>query len=265
MLHMILLPLLAIVGGAAGFHLRCWELSSAFDSEGLPITGAPATVALILLSVILAAVFLLFCLRSRNKTSPLGEAFLCPGNRAYLAFCMVAAALLLAAAVTGLMAEFAAWSPNYPSVLLWVLCIPSGACVVLAGIRNFRTVSRPRSLTLLIPAFTCCVWLVVACQSFTANPITLDYVYQLFAVLCTLIGIYFTASMSFVRTRIWPHMLFSLLGLYFSIITLADRHNTPFVLLFLFAILYQLIHITVLLRRMFPLKKKKPFGGHSHE
>lgn len=261
MLHMILLPLLAIVGGTAGFHLRRGELSTAFNSEGLPITGAPATIILILLSVVLVAVFLLFCLRSRGKTAPLGESFLCPGNRAYLIFSMVAAALLLAAAVIGLMGEISAWSPNYPKMLLWVLCIPSGACVAVAGVRNFRAMPRPLGLPPLIPAFTCCVWLVAACQSFTANPVILDYVYQLFAILCTLLGLYFSASMSFISTKIWPYMLFSLLGLYFSIITLADQHDTPFVLLFLFSILYQLIQVTVLLRRTFPLKKKKPFGG----
>ena len=262
MLHMILLPLLSIVGGVAGFHLRRWELSSAFNNEGLPTPGAPASVALILLSVILAVAFLIFCLRSRNKTSPLGESFLCPGNWAYLVFTMISAALLLAAAVIGLIAEFTTWALNYPKVVLWVFCILSAACVAVTGMRNFRAKIHPHSSFLLTPAFTCCIWLVSACQSFTANPVIQDYAYHLFAILCTLLGIYFTASMSFVRTKIWPYMLFSLLGLYFSIVTLADHHDTPFVLLLLFAILYQLIHVTVLLRRAFPLKKKKPFGGH---
>ena len=40
----ILLPGVAVVGGAAGFLLRRWELSTAFEPDtGLPVAGAPAT------------------------------------------------------------------------------------------------------------------------------------------------------------------------------------------------------------------------------
>ena len=46
----------AIAGGAAGFALRRWELATAFEADtGLPIDGAPATLALIALSVVMAA------------------------------------------------------------------------------------------------------------------------------------------------------------------------------------------------------------------
>ena len=53
----ILLPGVAVVGGAAGFLLRRWELSTAFEPDtGLPVAGAPATWALIALTVVVAAV-----------------------------------------------------------------------------------------------------------------------------------------------------------------------------------------------------------------
>ena len=56
MLRVILLPVLAVVGGVGGFFLRRWELATAFEAEtGLAIPGAPATVALIVLSVVVAA------------------------------------------------------------------------------------------------------------------------------------------------------------------------------------------------------------------
>lgn len=261
MLHMILLPLLAIIGGAAGFLLRRWELSTAFNEEGLP-AGAPATYALILLCVALAVVFFLFCLRHKDKAAPSGEAFFCPGNRAYLVFCLIAAVLPATAAVIGLVAELNAFPVNLLRVLFWILCIPSAICIALSGIRNFRAAPTRFSAALLLPAFTCCLWLVVACQRCSADPVVLDYVYRLFAIICTLLGVYFTASLSFVRTRVWPCILFSLLGLFFSIIALADRLDTASVLMFVFAALYQLIHVTVLLRRTFPVKKKKPSGGH---
>ena len=53
----ILLPGVAVAGGAAGFLLRRWELSTAFEPDtGLPVAGAPATWALIALTVVVAAV-----------------------------------------------------------------------------------------------------------------------------------------------------------------------------------------------------------------
>lgn len=56
----ILLPAIAVVGGGAGFALRRWELATAFEADtGLPISGAPATMALIALSVVVAAVLLI--------------------------------------------------------------------------------------------------------------------------------------------------------------------------------------------------------------
>lgn len=257
MLHMILLPLLAIIGGAAGFFLRRWELSTAFNEEGLP-TGAPATYTLILLCVVLAAIFFLFCLRYKDKPAPSGEAFFCPGNRAYLVFCLIAAALLPAAAVVGLVTELNALSANLLRVLFWILCIPSGVCIALSGVRNFRARSGQYSLALLLPAFICCFWLVVTCQRCAADPVVLNYVYELFAIICTLLSVYFTASLSFVRTKVWPCILFSLLGLFFSIVTSADRHDAASVILLVFAALYQLIHVTVLLKRSFPRKKYLP-------
>ena len=262
MLYTLLLPLLAIVGGTAGVHLRRWELSSSFNEEALPMPGAPATVALIVLSAILALIFLLFCLCNRNKTATLGKAFSCSGNWAYLIFCLLAAALLPAAAAAGLWAEFTAWAPNYLRVFLWILCIPSGICIAVTGFRNFRALPHSYSLVTLLPSFTGCIWLISACQTLSANPVALDYVYELFAIICTLLSLYFTASLSFVRTKVWPYVLFSLLGLYFSMVTLADQHDSASVLLLSFAIVHQLIHVTVLLRRTFPFQKKKPFGGH---
>ena len=58
----VLAPLAALVLGAGGFALRKWELATAFEADtGLPIDGAPATMALIVLSVVMAVVLALLC------------------------------------------------------------------------------------------------------------------------------------------------------------------------------------------------------------
>ena len=52
----IVIPLLALVGGAAGFALRRVQLRTGFESDtGLAIPGCPAALALIVLSAAVAA------------------------------------------------------------------------------------------------------------------------------------------------------------------------------------------------------------------
>ena len=50
----IILPALAVAGGAAGFLLRRWQLASAYQPDtGLFVHGAPATGALLGLTALL--------------------------------------------------------------------------------------------------------------------------------------------------------------------------------------------------------------------
>lgn len=256
--HMILLPLLAILGGGAGFFLRRWELSCAFDSEGLPIPGTSATICLILFSAALAVVLLLFCLRAKSKAAPQQAPLSAAGNIPYLVMCLLDAALLPAAAIAGFLDELALWEPNPLRVALFVLCFPCCACIVLMALRNFRGQRRQYSFSLLLPAFFCCLWLVTTCQVCSSDPVVLNYVYHLFAIICALLSMYYAASFSYIQNNPWLFLLFSLLGIYFGLTTMADQHDIAATLLLLFAVLYQLLHATVLLRRLFS-PGKRPF------
>ena len=76
----ILLPALALAGGAAGFLLRLWQRASAYD----PVTelydpGAPASLALVAW-VVLAGVLALLLGRGGNAPEPPETAFLCPST-----------------------------------------------------------------------------------------------------------------------------------------------------------------------------------------
>ena len=91
----ILLPAVAVAGGGAGFVLRRWELATAFEADtGLPIPGAPATLALIALSVAMAAVLALLCRGKYPSFTGYDEAFQAKGNTLY-ATAMVLSAFLL--------------------------------------------------------------------------------------------------------------------------------------------------------------------------
>lgn len=251
---MILLPLLAILGGAAGYFLRRWELASAFDQAGLSMAGAPATLWLIALSAALFVLFALLCLWGNPSPVEQGKAFAAKGNIPYLIFSGIAAALMLAAAITGLTEA----GIGTMGVILWILCIISCLCIAASALRNFRAQESTYSLLLLVPACTACFWLVAFCQARASDPVLLAYVFPLFAVICSLLAFYFTASLSFSQAKAWPCALFSLLAIFFCMTTLADSHALSDRLLFLSVILYHLVHVTVLLRRAFPRRRYVP-------
>lgn len=257
MLKALLLPLLAVVGGVGGFFLRRWELVAAFDYNGLAIPWVPASVMLIILSIILALAFALLCRGQKNELTNYSAAFSAPNNWGYLVVMALAAANLLIAGVSGLYEDRFWGNFSLLRLVVWVMCILSFFCVLVIALNNFRAKSRKYSLVLLVPAYTFCLWLVAAYQQRTADPVILDYVYELFAIICTLLGLYFTAGFSFAKAKVWRCAFFCLMSIYFSIVTLADSHDRSAELLFIFSILYQLSTVSVLLYRAFASNPKR--------
>ena len=261
----ILLPAVAVAGGGAGFVLRRWELATAFEADtGLPIPGAPATLALIALSVAMAAVLALLCRGKYPSFTGYDEAFQAKGNTLYATAMVLSAFLLLGAAVLMVLCK-PAFSVPTPELfarldgcrirrrpdtagLLAALAAVSFFCVMQTAQNSFKGLDRGKySFTLLMPAYTCCVWLIAAYQVRAGDPVQLDYVYELFAIIASLLGLYFHAGFSFERGRVFWAGLFSLLGIYFCLTTLADQHDLATTLLYGFAILYLLSSTVTLL------------------
>ena len=234
-------PLTALVGGAAGFFLRRWELSSAFEADtGLHIPGSSATMALIALSAVVALILALAC-RGIHRDFPGGydQAFAAPGNAPYMMGMPAAAFLFLLAGgaslleLAGTYRTAGSYFTLLPQTLLTALCIASGACLFLLGKNNYRAEGRGRySACLLLPAYTACLWLIVSYQEHSGDPVVLDYVYQLFAVIASVLGAYFMAGFAFERAKAFRSVFFSQLAVYFSLVTLADRHDPAFLLLY---------------------------------
>ena len=237
----ILLPAVAIAGGAAGFALRRWELATAFEADtGLPIDGAPATLALIALSVVMAAVLALLCRGRYPQFSGYDQAFAARENTACATAGILSAFLLLGAAAM-LVYGFLQAGPDrvYTNLLVAALALAAGFCVMGTVQNNFKGLGRGKlNFTLLLPAYACCVWLIAAYQVRAGDPVQLDYVFELFAIIASLLGLYFHAAFAFTKGRPFWAVFFALLGIYFSITTLADGHELGFTLLYAFAIVY---------------------------
>lgn len=248
MFHVILPILLALAGGAGGFLLRRWELAAVFDANGLPVPWSAPSLLLIGLSVVLAAVFAVLLRRPNYRPADYNEAFSAKNSWLYLIGMALSAAAILFAGVVGLRYG------GYCSLLCKltnILCLLSFVCILATAWSNFQSKPLRFSLTLLVPGYTLCLWLVSAYQKQAADPVVLDYVYEMLAIICTLIGLYFSAGYSFGRPKFRRCALFSLLGIFFTLVTLADPHTTGDRLMLLFVLLYQLSHLIALLYHSF--------------
>ena len=263
----IVLPSLAVGGGIVGLLLRRWELATAFEADtGLVTPNMPSTWALIIWSAVLAVVFILLC---RGKHRPFAggydAAFAAKGNTVYVTAMVLAAFLLLASAVLNYMGIPAAYAeavaaaragnaqgtPLFnvlPRAILGALAAVSFFCVLSTGRNNYRGEGKGKfSFPLLAPAYMGCIWLISAYQVRAGDPVRQDYIYELFAIIASLLGLYFTAGFSFERAKVFRSSLFSLLGVYFSLVTLADGHELYVVLLYGFCILSLTANVTALL------------------
>lgn len=246
----ILLPAIAVVGGGAGFALRRWELATAFEPDtGLPIAGAPATMALIALSVAVAAVLLALSLLGKYpRFQGYDQAFRGERNTLYAMAGVLSAFLLIGAG--GLIAYEFVQGINqlYTRLIVAAMAVASGVCVLSTVRNSFRAENKGKySVPLLVPAFAFCVWLIAAYQVRAGDPVQLDYVFELFGIIASLLGLYFIAGFSFDKGKCGPAVFFSLLGVYFSLVTLADGHDLASMLLYGFAILYLLASSALLL------------------
>ena len=260
-----LLPGIAGAGGIAGFFIRRWNLATAFEPEtGLALSGTPSTTALVVLTAAVLLLLALLCPRG-TYSGTYNQAFRAKDQTLVMTGMVCGAFLLAGAALFWLLdlpdayaevlgqlqSQYDAGNPlmeMLPQMALAVLCAVSALCVLSTGKNNYRDERRGQySLILLLPAYTFGIWLVFAYQDRAGDPVLLDYIFELLAIITCLLSFYSIAGFAFARNRVFQTAFFSLAAVYFSAVTLADRHDLASALLFGFAVVYLLIQMPVFL------------------
>lgn len=270
----ILPPLTAILAGAVGFALRKWQLSAGFERDtGLAVPGAPSALLLLLWSLAVAVLLALLCWRAAQDPQRLRSLDGAVGNPACLGAILLSAVLLLASAG----AEVVAFSvPGGRSSILAdtvltqvasrvlpplriLLC---GGGVLAAGLwgRNLYTGGEKHreSLAILELCFLFSVWLISDYQLRSADPVVMDYVYEILAIVAVLMALYYLAGCSFGEPKPARALFFSLMGPYFCLVTLADTHSLADVFRYGFGSLFLLAHALFVLFAPLPAGEEKP-------
>ena len=230
----ILLPGLAVGGGAACLALRQWQLSSAYDAETQLFShGAPATYALLLLAAALIAALAVLIGKGGHPSDFLA-AFRCPAPL-YMAGMAAAAFLFFGAGVLGLLYgldELTLWRVDpkghlltYPAALLLcaLLCFPSGLGCLQVGKGAYR--GHPASscsLMVLFPACAGLVWLFATHLNHSTDPILMGYGFSLAAAALLMLAHYEAAAFFHGRPHPRRALFFALAGTMLGLTSLLD-------------------------------------------
>lgn len=252
----ILLPAIAALSGIAGAIIRAYELKNAFDySTGLAIPNSPPTYWLIFLSASVAVLFIvaLSCLRAKNHLMDYEVAFRAE-SVIYASIAISACLILLLSAVTGFYSIFMSGvfgTAVLPDLIMCFLAFISSFCLIGIVSGNYRGRQKKNHGTYaLIPVFYMCMWIILSYRNRAADPVILDYAYEILAVIFSALGIYFASGFAFLRPGPKKTVFFSLVGAYLSIVTLADMHSLAVTLSFMFCAVYLLLNSAVLLKNL---------------
>ncbi|MCI9156930.1 MAG: LPXTG cell wall anchor domain-containing protein [Lawsonibacter sp.] len=234
----IFLPALAVAGGVAGLILRRWQLASAYRPEtGLFTPGAPATYALLGLTALLAALFLILLRKKREGLDDFLPAFGSPsvGQMGVLA---AGGLLMCSAAATGMADGFRAlrqWQDNPgmyqisgpgSQLLTGALCVLAGAGVLYMGQMAYRGKINDRVCILVpFPALAALVWLFATHLKHGTEPVLMKYAPTLFAVLLFTLAHYYVAGFFFGKPRPRRAAFCALMGASIGIASLADGYG----------------------------------------
>ncbi len=277
----IQLPLLVLLGGAAGFGLRLWQWKSAYDPETQLFTHhAPATLALL---GVLAAVAVLLLVLVRNIPAP-GEflpAFYSP-DPGHMAMLVMAAFLLLAGGLLGLldgMQQLEFWrqmnqytpgavplAPALVRLLCSALCLPAGLALLLVGKSTYR-LTMPKALFSLVSltGFAGLLWTLAIHLAHGVDPVLLRYGFLLLAAGLLTLAHYYAAGFLFGRPCPRRFTFFALSGSLVAFTALADMPRPADAMLLAGFALSALALASSLLRNTFgparPMPERMPLGA----
>ena len=256
----VFLPLLALLGGGAGFALRRWQWAAAYEEQTrLFRSGDPSGIALVALT---AAMAVLFVVLTRGGVVPgsYAQAFYCP-SAGYSVLMTAGGLLMLVSGVLGLLEgkeQLVQWqngsTPVTPVMIFLtaVLLIPAGAAGLMLGKGNSTgALAANHPLLAALPAYALLPWIVSLYQVNSRQPALMLFMFTMLAVICGELGFYNAACFAFGLPRPRMCLVTSLLAVVLLLTSLADRPSFFCAVMSLGCVLLLLAQSYALLRSVF--------------
>ncbi len=220
----------SLIAGVIGFFIRRRELETVFDPQtGLAQSNAPISLALIALSAVVGLV-LIAVLLSLGKAGA-GDSYVKAfGSRGPLPFFLnfLLCIVMLAGSAIYLYDMFRSGSIPIPELILVVLAVFFAFSILTLSHSVYKGKSGNEvPFCSIVPIAFLCFWLILAYRGRAADPVILDYVYEMLALVLSFLGFYYSAGFAFGRLKPRRLILFSNAAVYMCIVTLADEHFLP--------------------------------------
>ena len=268
----IFLPVLALAGGAVGFLLRLWQYASAYDPATELFThGAPASLALVVWTVLMGALALLLGRGGAASEKP-EQSFLCPSTGYMTVMTAGGMCFLLSAAagVPELMYQYQAWQIDPQHNMLPVafglsvlFCLVGSIGALVSGRNNYRGVTGLQvRAPAALPAYAALPWLMALYQEDSRDPILIRVFVPLLAAVFLLLALYQQAAFFYRRPHPVRFTFFAVMGITLGLTSLADRPGLFQILSTLSFVLCTLGGLAALSRNRFgPPQPKRVLDG----
>jgi len=249
-----LMPLFALISGAAGYYLRLSGLMNAFETRtGLPIHGASITYVLIAVSAAFLVLALAFCIRASVKRQVPGgfeNAFGTDPLTYPFAFGIIGL-VWLGATVKYFLDVRATGILPMVDIYFSVLSALAAISVSFFAVEMYQDPRRKSVYALsIIPTIFMCFWLVIMYRQNATNPVLLKYAYYCLAIIAAALSFYYTSGFVYNKPSPGKTMFFYFAAIYFCFVTLADDHSVTLKIIFAAIIAMNVVYSSKLIKQM---------------
>lgn len=213
------------VMAAIGFLIRWLQSLQIYDEvTGLANAGAAVNFWLIGITVITAAVLLVFVLYLRQFTAPEGPKAL---DGRTLVHPVIGIFAGFALAVGGAIMIFAAGQYAFPMLrrLLGLTAMAGGVSAMALTIHAGKPGKEiPRQVFSVLLTVMGCVWMVVEYKENAANPVVWTFAMEILALCAASLAFYFTAGYQFGQSQPLRAIFFCYLGMFLCVVCVIDDH-----------------------------------------
>lgn len=263
----IVLPTIAWLGGIAGFALRAWELTTAYDPQLRLMQDGPATWLLYALEAALVLVFMVACRGMSRKDLPPRQWLFAP-HTGYIMTMVCAGFVLMASALVGLWQQNNLFFKDKLYLLSYGVSLLGGVCVLMVGQSVYRGMwTKNTPLLFMGPSVCTLVWAVAGYQANARQPETGLFLWQVLSGIAVVLAIYGAVTIAVGKGGAGRTCVFSLAGITLSLTALADGYDPAGVLMYVFALLVLTAQSWMLLRNALgqPWRSRMPQGADEDE
>lgn len=222
--------ILTLVIGVVAAVMRTFELHLAWDTEkSLMRPYHPSSLSLLIFSI---AFTLLALLISRSAPALTGKRVAAPRHvPLYMAVDFLAAMALILSGVLDIVNKMddikllfdpipGLTGSGLSTLVFALLSLFAGISVLLIMRAASKGVlGRAYGFYMTVPIFWAALWLILDFSKHAVNPVPLSFLYEMLGIIFTLLSLYSSAGFFFNLPRMRHTIVYSILGAYFSIIT----------------------------------------------